>query len=139
MCGFLVSGFTVRPIHAVGDGKFRGPTRADWVFIRGGCSRRGVRWMGVVLYNPTSIFHHINHYTLFPLHPPLLNLDRLSSLRGESSAVQGEDPEFPDPEILTARNPTIYIYLSIYLSIYIYLYIYIHMYIYIYIEREREI
>ena len=22
-----------------------------WVFIKGGCSRRGVQWMGVVLYN----------------------------------------------------------------------------------------
>ena len=24
-----------------------------WVFIKGGCSRRGVQWMGVVLYNKT--------------------------------------------------------------------------------------
>ena len=25
-----------------------------WVFIKGGCSRRGVQWMGVVLYNKTA-------------------------------------------------------------------------------------
>ena len=25
--------------------------RVDWVFIKGGCSGRGVQWMGVVLYN----------------------------------------------------------------------------------------
>ena len=31
--------------------------------------------MGVALYNKTIIKHHINHYTLFPLHPPLMNLD----------------------------------------------------------------
>ena len=24
-----------------------------WAFIKGGCSRRGVRWMGVVLYSKT--------------------------------------------------------------------------------------
>ena len=23
---------------------------SSWVFIKGGCSRRGVQWMGVVLY-----------------------------------------------------------------------------------------
>ena len=27
----------------------------DWVFITGGCSGRGVQWMGVVLYSKTSI------------------------------------------------------------------------------------
>ena len=25
-----------------------------WVFIKGGCCRRGVQWMGVVLYNKTA-------------------------------------------------------------------------------------
>ena len=25
--------------------------RTDWVFITGGCSGRGVQWIGVVLYN----------------------------------------------------------------------------------------
>ena len=25
-----------------------------WVFIKGGCSRRGVQWMGVALYNHTD-------------------------------------------------------------------------------------
>ena len=47
-----------------------------WVFITGECSRRGVQWTGVALYNKSSIRHHINHYTLFPLHPPLMNPDR---------------------------------------------------------------
>ena len=28
-----------------------------WAFIKGGCSRRGVQWMGVVLYNQTA--YHI--------------------------------------------------------------------------------
>ena len=41
---------------------------------KGGCSGRGVQWIGVVLYSKTSIQHHTNHYTLFPLHPPLMNL-----------------------------------------------------------------
>ena len=26
----------------------------EWLFIKGGCSRRGVQWMGVVLYNKTA-------------------------------------------------------------------------------------
>ena len=26
----------------------------NWVFIKGGCSRRGVQWMGVVLHNKTA-------------------------------------------------------------------------------------
>ena len=26
-----------------------------WVFITGGCSGRGVQWMGVRLYNKTSV------------------------------------------------------------------------------------
>ena len=51
--------------------------RWHWVFITGGCSRRGVQRMGVVLYNKTSVQHHINHYNLFPLHPPLMNLEAL--------------------------------------------------------------
>ena len=25
-----------------------------WVFIKGGCSRRGVQWMGVVLHSKTA-------------------------------------------------------------------------------------
>ena len=25
-----------------------------WIFITGGCSRRGAQWMGVVLYNKTA-------------------------------------------------------------------------------------
>ena len=25
-----------------------------WVFIKGGCSRRGVQWMGLVLYDKTA-------------------------------------------------------------------------------------
>ena len=28
--------------------------RTDWVFIKGGCSRRGVQWMGVISYNKTA-------------------------------------------------------------------------------------
>ena len=28
--------------------------QTQWVFIKGGCSRRGVQWMGVVLYNKTA-------------------------------------------------------------------------------------
>ena len=43
--------------------------------LQGGAVGRGVQWMGVVLCNTTRIKHHINHYTLFPLHPPLMNLD----------------------------------------------------------------
>ena len=47
-----------------------------WVFITGGCSGRGVQWMGVVLCNKLVYdIIIINHYTLFPLHPPLMNLD----------------------------------------------------------------
>ena len=30
---------------------------SSWVFIKGGCSGRGVQWMGVVLYNNTA--YHI--------------------------------------------------------------------------------
>ena len=26
----------------------------EWVFIKGGCSRRGVQWMGAVLHNRTA-------------------------------------------------------------------------------------
>ena len=28
--------------------------RSYWVFITGGCSGRGVQWMGVALYNQTT-------------------------------------------------------------------------------------
>ena len=27
------------------------PSGSQWVFIQGGCSRRGVQWIGVVSYN----------------------------------------------------------------------------------------
>ena len=43
-------------------------------FITGGCSRRGVQWIGVVLYSKL-VYNVINHYTLFPLHPPLRNVE----------------------------------------------------------------
>ena len=34
---------------------------------------------GVVLYNKTAYnIISVNHYTLFPLHPPLMNIDSLS-------------------------------------------------------------
>ena len=51
------------------------PRFPTWVFITGGCSGRGVQWMGAVLYNRLVYNIIKNHYTLFPLHPPLLNLD----------------------------------------------------------------
>ena len=47
----------------------------DWVFITEGCSLRGVQWIGVVLYDKLVCEHHINHYTLFPLHPPVRSID----------------------------------------------------------------
>ena len=37
---------------------------STWVFIKGGCSRRGVQWMGVVLYNKTA-----SYILCKPLHP----------------------------------------------------------------------
>ena len=37
----------------------------DWVFITGGCSGRGVQWMGVALYN--KLVYHI--ISCKPLHP----------------------------------------------------------------------
>ena len=47
--------------HVVGRSPEGGPAGEDrdhpvesqlfWVFIKGGCIRRGVQWMGVVLYN----------------------------------------------------------------------------------------
>ena len=40
-----------------------------WVFITGGCSGRGVQWMGVVLCNRNIIQHHIHHYTYFHCTP----------------------------------------------------------------------
>ena len=49
-----------------------------WILCRGGCSGRGVQWMGVVLYNKTALCN-VNHYTLFPLHPPLRNVDSQSA------------------------------------------------------------
>ena len=45
--------------------------------LQGGAVGGGVQRMGVVLYNKTSVQHHINHYNLFPLHPPLMNLEAL--------------------------------------------------------------
>ena len=51
----------------------RGPHR--WVSIKGGVQWEGVQWIGVVLYN--KLVHNIiNHYTLFPLHPPLMNREQ---------------------------------------------------------------
>ena len=41
----------------------------------GGCSGRGVQWMGVVLYDKNNLSYDVNHCTLFPLHPPLMNID----------------------------------------------------------------
>ena len=38
--------------------------------LQGGAVGGGVQWMGVVLYNKNSLWYNVNHYTLFPLHPP---------------------------------------------------------------------
>ena len=35
------------------------PPGARWVFITGGCSRRGMQWMGVVLYNKLTYIIYI--------------------------------------------------------------------------------
>ena len=44
--------------------------------------QRGVQWEGGAVdwsstMQQTSIYHHTNHHTLFPLHPPLRNVDVL--------------------------------------------------------------
>ena len=47
----------------------------DWVFITGGCSGRGVQWIGVVLYNK-PVYNIISITTpCFHCTPPLMNLD----------------------------------------------------------------
>ena len=47
----------------------------QWVFITGGCSRRGVQWMGVVLHS--KAVHNTIQITTPCFHctPPLMNLD----------------------------------------------------------------
>ncbi len=35
-------------------GRLGGPRTPNWIFIKGGCSRRAVQWMGVVLYSKTA-------------------------------------------------------------------------------------
>ena len=30
------------------------PSARAWVFIKGGCSRKGVQWVGVALYNKAA-------------------------------------------------------------------------------------
>ena len=40
--------------HVEGDSPHpagAGGRRSPWVFIKGGCSRRGMQWIGVVLYS----------------------------------------------------------------------------------------
>ena len=45
--------------------------------------------MWVVLHSKTSIQRHVNHYTLFPLHPPLQNADPLP--RGPDEFFSGAE------------------------------------------------
>ena len=48
----------------------------EWILCRGGCSGSGVQWIGVVLYSKIVYKIKSIHYTLFPLHPPLQNVER---------------------------------------------------------------
>ena len=52
-----------------------GEIHPTWVFIKGGCSWRGVQWMGVVLYSKTA--YHITTTTTPCFHctPPLRNVE----------------------------------------------------------------
>ena len=87
--------------------------------------------MGVVLYSKTSIERHIIHYTLFPLHPPLQNVDHHVGWGG-------------NPEGAQSFLESGYVHIYVYINIYIYIYIHIeremciYIYIYIHIYRERE-
>ena len=59
-----------------------------WVFITGGCSGRGVQWMGVVLYNILAYnIIHQDHYTPLPLHPPLRNAEPCSNSSNHSNST----------------------------------------------------
>ena len=71
----------------------------EWVFIKGGCSRRGVQWMGVVLHN--KIVYNIIEITTPCFHctpPPLMNLKR--DLRGLVTPVM----EIPGPRDLSPMH-----------------------------------
>ena len=49
-----------------------------------GYSLQGVQWEGGAvdggsIIQSNSLSYNVNHYTLFPLHPPLMNLDHSST------------------------------------------------------------
>ena len=77
--------------------------------LQGGCSGRGVQWIGVVSYSQLVIQRHTNHYTLFPLHPPLRNV--------EDQPVNSPLPRFSglanEPAWGAAPQAIMYIYIII--------------------------
>ena len=69
------------------------PHRQVWVFIKGGCSRRGVQWMGVVLSNNTA--YNMMWSTTPCFHcTPLWWILKVITLLGPRSSQFGS-PRFP--------------------------------------------
>ena len=85
--------------------------------------------MGVVLYDKTT-YNKVNHYTLFPLHPPLMNLESPAAIYIRKEIVMCTYTILYYTvlyyTVLYYIVGSIHLSLSLSLDIYIYIYIYIH-------------